>query len=180
MTAKKRTSSSYYYADGKRVRLEVDRDHIAIDLPSATSIGQSVMGPLRSSMSMLPGGTLAMVARAVLPKGALQALESIGALRPVYRAAGARIVAYPEIRVDVSRAARDDVMSAIEQSGIPADMETTEGGEMTVRPKSGRGADALSLANCIHERARPASAQVRFVRIVPRPQQQQPPPRASR
>ena len=109
------------------------------------------------------------MARKGLPKALLDRLESTGVLQPVYEAMGARLVAYPEIRVYADDTPRETIMRAIDGSGIAADVEASEGGDMTVRPKSGRASDAVTLANVIVEHARPASAQVRFARIVPHP-----------
>jgi len=169
MTAKKTGRASYYYANGRRVPLKIDREHVAIDLTSPALAGKRAADRLGPNITKLPGSSLAIVARKLLPKDVLAALESNGALHPVYQAAGARLVAYPEVRVEVADAERRDVLSVIEGSGIASEVGMSEGGEMTVRPRSRRGTDALSLANLISERAHPASAQARFVRVVPRP-----------
>jgi hypothetical protein len=166
-------SASYYYADGKRVALEPDPDHVAIDLRLAASRPLHLsVEKLKPRMSVLPGGGVAVVPRALVPKQILAELESIGALQPVYRASGARIVTYPEVRVEVESGRREAVVSAIQESGIPTEVGSEEHGKMVLRPKSGRGVDALSLANFIYERAHPPMAQARFMRIVPRPDAQ--------
>jgi hypothetical protein len=169
MSAKKTGRASYYYANGHRVPLKVDREHVAVDLTAPALAGTEAADRLGPNVTKLPGSNLAIVARKLLPKPVLAALESSGALHPVYQASGARLVAYPEVRVDVSDAERKDVLSVIKGSGIATELGTSEGGEMTVRPRSRRGSDALSLANLISERAHPASAQARFIRVVPRP-----------
>jgi hypothetical protein len=161
-------ASPYYWADGKRVPLTPDADHVAIDLRRAAALGLApAIDRLRPKMSVLPGGTMAVVPRDLLPEPVRSTLERSAALQPVYHAAGTRIVTFPEVRVQVEPGQLAAVTSAVEASGIPADVEAGEHGQIVLRPRSGSGADALSLANFVYERAHPSMAQARFLRIVP-------------
>src|SRR5213594_17125 len=101
-------STGYYYAHGRRVPLEADPDHVAVDLGRATA--HQIYFPLeelRGSLSLLPGGRVAVVPSTLIPKDTLTGLRSIGALQPVYRSSGARLVTYPEVRVALQRGQRE-------------------------------------------------------------------------
>jgi hypothetical protein len=163
--------SLYYYAGGEQIPLEVDGGHVAIDLQAAVEHGlQTFVDAVRPRMSLLPGGRVAVVQTETVTPALREVLERADAIHPVYRAGAARIVAYPEVRVHVDEARRGELLSALNRSGISADVVGEAAGDVVLRPKSGRGADAIALANYVYETVRPEMAQPRFIRIVPRPQ----------
>lgn len=163
--------SLYYYAGGERIPLEVDAGHVAIDLQGAGRHGlDASVEPLRSRMSVLPGGRVGVVPTDAVSPALRAALDQADALQPVYRSGGARIVAYPEVRVHLDEAGRAELLSAVKRSGVLADVAGEGDGDIVLRPTSGRGTDAIALANYVYEKLRPEMSQPRFVRIVPRPE----------
>jgi hypothetical protein len=100
-----------------------------------------------------------------------EALDGVGALQPVF---GSRdtglVVVLPELRIETdSEAAADDVKRFLESSDIDAEVVRDTHERMVVRPSSGRGMDALQLANSVVEAVHPSMAQARLLRVVPRP-----------
>lgn len=106
-----------------------------------------------------------------LPEPVRQTLDSAGALQPVYRAdSGARIVVLPEVRVETSDAAIGSRLhDLVKQSD--ATMTEARPGRYSIQLSSGRGDDALALANRVVEELEPDVAQARFIQVVPRPDQ---------
>jgi hypothetical protein len=75
----------------------------------------------------------------------------------------------PEVRVEESSPERQQAVHRWLRQHA-RDVETVEdrGGRIVLRPTSGRGQDALALANDLTEQVGPEMAQPRFLRIVDR------------
>src|SRR5437899_839652 len=103
-----RKPKHYYYAGGERVPLAPAADALAVDAKRLAAADLSAAarqeidthaGPkLADGIRLVPGSALSPAARA--------ALESAGAVQPVFESAGATLVALPEVRVEESRPAK--------------------------------------------------------------------------
>jgi hypothetical protein len=149
--------SAYYYASGQRVELETDDEHVGVDRNAAERAGLAKqIAPAGSVAGQ--SGSVAVVSRSALGEEALASLRKAGALQPVYRRNRAIMVALPEVRVEFdSPAERKSVLKFLADHKDPP------------HSTSGRGDDALQIANEIYEHAHPASSSVRFVQFVPKP-----------
>lgn len=157
----------YYYAGGKRVSIEEDEAHVAIDRARADAAGLEYAPP--SGGSRLPGGVV-VAEREQVGEPQLSKLRAAGALRPVYRHREARIVALPEIRVEVDGARqRRAVLESIARAPHPVVIAEDAADRIVLRPSSGSGDDAIDVANYVFEEAHPAAASVRLVQFVPKP-----------
>jgi hypothetical protein len=110
-----------------------------------------------------------LVAQADLPSGLIEELDRGAAVHPVFRYERSQIVVLPEVRVEVHGEQQARLRAALESGRLAADIERDDGDRLVLRPRSGRGVDALALANSLQETVKPALAQARFVRVVPRP-----------
>jgi len=158
--------TAYYYAGGRRVTLETDDEHVAIDSQAASAAGieKSAKNPLRK----LPGGVVVAV-RSDLDEKQLASLRTAGALRPVYRHDRALLVPLPEIRVEFDNAKqRKSVQAAIAKAPHAVEITEESDDRIVLRPRSGLSDEALAVANYLYEQAHPAASSVRFVQIVPR------------
>ncbi len=162
---------SYYYSGGKRIALEPDERTIAVDLRRA----RAAASPQVREWAERSGGLasvkdgIALVPRAEIPAEVLAGLDQEGAIHPVFRYGRARIVVLPEVRVEVAGAEEQRLRRALEKGDFQAEVEHDDGERLVLRPRSGRGIDALALANALHEKVAPSLAQARFLRIVPKP-----------
>jgi hypothetical protein len=160
---------AYYWAGGDKVPLAAD-SRVAVDetraraqdlwdgeLADATaSDGQAV----RDGLVMLPADAVSAPLR--------ERLDRAGALVPVYRSEDSIVMVLPEVRMETGSAAgTSDVRSAIGRIDSAASVQEPTPGRLIVTPSSGRGADALNIANRITEELRPDVAQARFLRITP-------------
>jgi hypothetical protein len=163
-------SGDYYYAAGKPVRLTPDEEWIAVDArrsEAADSTG-SVQAVLRDASRPLRGD-LVLVRRGALSDPQLDALSKQGAIHPAFHAEGATLVALPEVRVEESSPERQKAVRRwLRQHGDEAEIVEDRGDRIVLRPTSGRGQDALALANRLTEQVGPEMAQPRFLRIVDR------------
>jgi hypothetical protein len=87
---------------------------------------------------------------------------------PVFRHGEATIVVLPEVRVEIEPSRAAQLARVAAEAGGDVDVEDRGGGSYVVRPRSGRGTDALAIANAVHERLGATLAQARFRRIVPK------------
>jgi hypothetical protein len=157
-------SSSYYYASGKQIRLDPARELVAFDAGALPALGlpeDARNGLLRVCRTLR--GDLAIADTGAVPAGVIA------------RFGQDLVVVLPEVRVEESRHEQREKLEAwlkgaekmLSASGIGTV-------RLTLRPASGRGEDALHIANELHERIGPELAQARFVRVVARPDVQQP------
>lgn len=161
----------YYDVDGSRVPLH-RAPEVAVDLGAAraSTAGADRVDTLAREGRELRGG-IVMLDPERVPNELAEELDDAGAVQPVYgNEADGFIVVLPEVRIETeSESEAERVRSHLESRGQDVELVDDAGGRIVVRPKSGRGADALAIANRLTEEARPAMAQPRFLRVVPRP-----------
>jgi hypothetical protein len=169
----------YYWAGGRRMALE-DDSRIAVDIAGAErahlwdgELAEAAASgaPVSSGVVLVPGGDLSPALR--------DELDSAGAGHPVYRSAEQTVVVLPEVRVETTpETTVADMRTAV--AGWDAAVDQSGSGRFVLTPTSGRGADALALANHVTESVGPAAAQARFLRITPdktlTPPGERPPP----
>lgn len=160
-------ATSYYYADGQRVPLALAPEYVAVDFARDHAITGLDRERLQREAEPLIRG-IVLVHSAALSEHQRAILDEEGALHPVYRHGSAVLIVLPEVRVDITRAQRRSVLSFVKKSPLPASVEVDEGEQLVLRPASGKGIDALELANRLHEATHPKMAQARFLRIIPR------------
>jgi len=167
---RKGPSGYYYYASDKPVGLTLDEEWIAVDMdrvdPAADDIPAAALRgrarPLRGSLFLLRRDCFSGPQRDVLVER--------GAIHPVFRAEGAMLVALPEVRVEDASPRRQAALHDwLAQHRGEAEIVQDRGDRMVLRPTSGRGLDALALANHLSEQVGPEMAQPGFLRIVERP-----------
>ena len=160
----------YYYAEGKRVALEPDEAEVAVDFAAVGSGAPAEVGRWRAEFrgGRPLKGEIRLVPRGEIPPAVLKALEKSAALLPVFTCEQARIVVLPEVRVEAG-AKGAELRAFLEKHRSSAVVASEEGERVVLRPASGKGLDALKLANELHEAVGPALAQARFVRTVRRP-----------
>ena len=162
------SSDRYYWAGGRKVPLATDR-HIAVDQTSAerhglwegelASTADTAGHQIGDGLVMLPSDTVSSELRG--------RLDQTGASAPVYSADESLIAVLPQVRMEVTPGTNaSDVRAAIANIDAGASVNEPKPGRFVVTPSSGRGADALDLANQIVEQLRPEAAQARFVRIT--------------
>ena len=162
---------AYYYAGGRKVELESDAEHVAVDQRAAERAGLAAQVKTASEDMPRQGGGVVLAPRSALDPKTIARLREAGALQPVYRHNRAVMVALPEVRVEFDTPAqRRAVLDVLAESQtVPHNISDSTDDGLIVRPASGNGDDALRIANEIYERARPAAASVRFIQFVPRP-----------
>lgn len=158
----------YYWAGGHKVPLEASTD-VVIDVDSAA--GAELAGPaletLRASGRSL-SGSLLMVSRAAATAALGESGSSGPGVHPVFRSEdGSLIVVLPEVRVEASD---PEKLAALGRSLTTAHITEQTGERLVLAPDSGRGEDALTLANALAETGDADVSQARFVRIVARPE----------
>jgi hypothetical protein len=168
---------AYYYANGKRIDLAVVTNRLAVPKvePTEKDAGKSRAGGLRAGAreAIQKGRTLTnglvLVDAEKLDAVDRQELEAMEGAQRVFQCQGALVIALPEIRIEDSRPAKlAAVKKWLKRHEATLDVEEA-GNQITVRPRSKQGLDALSLAAKINEELQVELAQPRFVRIVPSP-----------
>jgi len=154
----------YYYAGGRKIELELDREHAAVPLDEARRLGVSLPDDRRE----LPGD-LALVRQDELSPPERASLERAGAMRQVYNYRGTLMVPLPEVRVELEGDQRVAVLSAIAHAKVKADIDESTPGRLLVRLESNLGDDALAQDNTTTERANPALSSARMVQVTARP-----------
>jgi hypothetical protein len=162
--------SAYYYAFRNRIELRGDEEHVAVDRPAAKRAGLDPPLPESSNLAG-PGASVIVALKNALAPDALEALRRAGALQPVYRFERALVVALPEVRVEFDGAEqRQAVLRLLAEGKLPQHtLSENSDDRIVLVPLSGRGDDALSIANEIYERAHPASSSPRLLQVVPKP-----------
>jgi hypothetical protein len=154
----------YYWAGGRRIPLLPSTD-VVIDLDSEVARGSSI-GALRGKGRQL-SPSLLLVPRAEADAALGGAAATARGVHPVYRTEDGSLVAVlPQVRVESGDPRTLDAVSA---SLTHAHVAERTDERLVLEPDSGRGDDALTLANELAETASPDVAQARFVRVVPRP-----------
>jgi hypothetical protein len=157
----------YYYADGKKVELLDDDEHIAIASSAASA---DLVREVLAASGVSPRMGTVIVSKASIEADGLTALDKAGALLPVFRLDRAMMVPLPEVRVEMDTQRQRDAVKRLlagTDLGVLVAEETDD--RLVFRPSSGKPVDALEAANRIFEAAHPAASSVRFVQFVPRP-----------
>ena len=157
----------YFYAGGERHALEPVDGSLAIDSRVAAAAGLGGAVAALAIQSRLPGGVV-LVERVDCAPELHRLLGQAGAIRPLYRSGQALVVLMPEVRVEFDGARHEDALRLIERSKVPADITEDTQERLALRPRSGKGDDALDLANYIYEHVHPAASTVRMLQVVPR------------
>jgi hypothetical protein len=158
----------YYYAGGKRIPLELDPEHVAVDLGVVESREGKRPDPATVEGAEELRSGLYLVERSALSADVRQRLDQEDALLPVFHYEDALVVILPEVRVEVAAGGETEVHRFLEQADVPNEILADRGTRLVVRPDSGRGEDALRLANELQESVPVEMAQARFLRKVPK------------
>jgi hypothetical protein len=165
-------TDAYFWSAGKKVPLRPD-DRVAVDLAVAKQAGlaASVLSRLRKRGRPLRGEFVLIPMTQVEEKVRRQ-LDEAGAVSPVYRADDETLlIVLPEVRVETDDATQqrrlDDLLKDGSLDAIV--MADAKPGRTVLQPRSGRGRDALAIANRVYENVHPPVSQARFLRVVPRP-----------
>ncbi len=160
---------AYYYAAGQKVELEPDEEHVAVDQAAAKEAGLDAKVSAASVAAVRAGAGVFVTPRSSLTADTIKQLQKAGALQTVYRRDKAVVVAMPEVRIEFDTPAqRARVMSLLSPNVSHFSITEDTSDRLVIRPTSGKGEDALNLANRIQEHASPAAVSVRFVQFVPR------------
>jgi hypothetical protein len=158
----------YYYASGKPIDLTLDETWLAIDTRQfkAARTSPRLQAALLKDAHPLRGDLILVKRQALTPKQ-LDALTRQAAVHPVFHSQGALLVALPEVRVEESSSQRRRALLRwIREHGDVAQVVEDNGERIVLRPTSGQGADAITLANQLYEQIGPELAQPRFLRVV--------------
>lgn len=162
--------ASYYYANGHRVPLHRDPTRIAVNTSFKPKADVEEWKAALAHGRMLPGG-VCLVNSSELTTALLHNLDLAGAVHPVFADDSATLVVLPEVRVEVSPAGKKSVQGLLDRSATPGAITEERDEMLVIRPSSGRGEDALRLANELEESSpAPRMAQARFVRLISRPE----------
>lgn len=160
-----------YYAGGQKVELDRDEVYVAVVEDAARRAGLDAQVETASKDSPRRGGGVILAERSALDDKTIASLRDAGALQPVYRNKQAVMVALPEVRVEFDTAEQHSAVMDVltDRDALPNTISHSTDYGMVVQPVSGKGDDALKIANEIHERGHPAAASVRFIQFVPKP-----------
>lgn len=161
--------SLYYHASGKKVPLAVDEDSLAIDVGVVEKLPKKLRDVV-SSTGRSVSERIRLVSRNALSKETFAALQDCSGLLKVLHAAGSRLIPLPEVRVEESspRALRI-IRSWLKTHADQVEILRDNPGMMVLRPRSGSGIDAVTVANDLVENAEASSATPRFLRIARKP-----------
>jgi hypothetical protein len=158
----------YYYAGGKRIPLELDRKHVAVDVRAVESRAGRRPDPATVEGAEELRSGLYLMEKSSLSADSRRRLDQEDALLPVFLYEDALVVVLPEVRVEIAAGDETEVHRFLEQADVPNQILTDRGNHLVVRPDSGRGEDALRLANDLQESVPVEMAQARFLRKVPK------------
>lgn len=158
---------AYYWAGGRKIALHASSD-VVIDVTSAAGdqLAGSRLDSLREKGRSLTASLL-LVAETDATAALGETSSSVAGVHPVYRSDdGALVVVLPEVRVESSDPGR---LAALGSSVTAANVKERSEERLVLEPVSGRGADALRLANSLAESQAAEVTSARFLRVVPRP-----------
>lgn len=160
----------YYYADGRRVTLTPDREWFAVDTQRVPDGAPATVQAEVQHTAQLLDARMQLVSRTALSPATTTFLQQVGALNPVFRAAGALLIALPEVWIEEHRPAQQQRLQewlALHPGEARICSQNARG--MVLAPPSGQGVDAVMLANRLTEEVAPEMVQANFLRVVPRP-----------
>jgi hypothetical protein len=152
--------TQYYGNDGRAVALTAT-DQVVVELELLGSPAEGLALLRERGTALTPSLTLvleAYVAQALGPEE-----RTVPGVHPVLRTDdGTLLAVLPEVRVEGD----PDQLARLAAGPPRAEVAERDDGRLVLRPSSGRGADALALANALHESGAVTLAQPRFLRIV--------------
>ncbi len=158
----------YFYAQGRRQALVPAADLLAVDRRIALDSSSASEVATLPVASTLPGGLILVKSDKV--SGRLRVtLEKTGSVRAVYRSGDHLMVPLPEVRVEFEEGRSAATLKAVRDSHVAFEVTGSTERTLRLRPQSGKGEDALALANYIHEHARPTMSSARMVQVVAPP-----------
>jgi hypothetical protein len=145
----------FYFADGKKVALEPVEDLIAQS--------KAVDDQLPKSVTLIKKGKEAAAGTRGTKDASLE--------YPVYSSdASGYIVALPEVRVqEESVEPSTKFANWLRKNKTRIVVIGQKRGQTIIRPVSGKGEDAIEIANEIYLAIKPAMSQPRFLRVIDRP-----------
>jgi hypothetical protein len=166
----KNEKADYFYASGKRVPLARATDYFALSSDSLTLAGLSstAQGHLKELGLPLRGGIF-LYRWSELTENIRAEVEKKCVIHPVYLHQDTLLVVLPEIRVEETRPDHKKRLKDWLNRHKDAEVVRERSQGVVLRPASGSGKTALTLANQLQEEVGPELAQARFIRIVERP-----------
>ncbi len=157
-----REAPTFYYDGGHRVSLTPDPHRVVIDdARTQECLGVSRVRDLHHIGEELLFG-LTLLARDQLTAIELEALDHASALHPVFVMDGATIVVLPEVLVSAPRSLHPQILEMFAEE---AHATNQSGENLVMRLVSGRGVDALSVANLLSERWRNIDVSPNLLRL---------------
>ena len=170
MTEPAGEETTFFYASGQRIPLTRDPERSAFfseDLEHL-ELGEDTDRRIADATQTLVRGVV-MFYYPELGSECVTDLEKRLTPQPVYRHRDALVVVLPEVRVEEAREGRaEEVEAWLEAHSEQVEVIDRRSDRWALRPASGRGEDALTVANQLFEELKPELAQARFIRIVPR------------
>jgi hypothetical protein len=159
-------ADSYYWAGGRKVPLTASRE-VVIDVTSPA--GARLSGP--GLERLRAGGRSLSASLLMVPESdaaaALGGDSALPGVHPVFRSEdGALVVVLPEVRVE---SGDPRALDAVARSVTTAHVTERTDERLVLVPDSGRGEDALLLANSLTESRSAEVSSARFLRVVRRP-----------
>lgn len=159
---------AYYWARAEKVPLD-DTSLVAVDVPAAkrARLWDGDLEDAADGAGARRADDLVLVPTAELPAELRDRLREAGAVQPVLGHDDTLLVVLPEVRVETGDAdTAASLRSVVQAYADDVAVEQLAPGRFVLRPSSGRGEDALKLANHVYERVRPDASQARFLRVV--------------
>ena len=158
------SGDTYYWAGGRKIPL-ARSDEVVVDLDAGTAPSAAAAKRVRAKGTALTRG-LVLLSQGDAVEAIGEAAASAAGVHPVYRTDdGALIAVLPEVRVEASPEGLEQIR---DRPGAHVTERTED--RVVLRPDSGRGEDALQLANELAEAGVVEVSQPRFVRVVDRPE----------
>jgi hypothetical protein len=164
-------TDDYYYASGQKIPLDAAPQFV-VNPKAAEEQGlwQGELSDAATAKGTDIGKGLVILPSDAVPAELRDQLDNTGASAPVFRAEDELIVVLPEVRMESPKSSANEVRTAVDRIDSDASIEESAPGRFVVKPSSGRGVDALHIANMLNEEVNPDAVQPRFVRInEPRP-----------
>ncbi len=162
--------TQYYYAGGEKIPLHRVTHLVALrgQIPVKGVAATKLDSKKRWSMPLTNG--LSLVDSDGLAQEDLAKFASPGDMQPVYTCGNTIMVPLPEVSVEaVDETKKKSLAKLLQKMGDRARVEQGKYGQMIVHLTSGKGDDAVELANLIHEKIRPELAAPRFMQVTSSP-----------